>query len=95
MNDDFKITLYAARINAGLSRNEVCEAIPGLSLEMLGKIESGAIEPKVTLALKLCELYGISIDRLRFDDVKPIKRAARRTHKEAKDNEGKADGDGK
>lgn len=65
-NDDFRITLYAARINKGLSRAEVAKRV-GISVNLLGRYETGRAEPKASTVQALCEVYEIGIERLRFD----------------------------
>lgn len=82
--EDFRISLYAARVNAGYSRAEVSK-ITGLSVGTIGKYESGRGEPKASMIQTFCQLYDIGIDQLRFDDVKPINTGAGRRKKEKTD----------
>ena len=59
------LSLKAARVNAELSRSEV-ERETGITAGMLARYESGKSEPPATAIQKLCLLYGIGIERLRF-----------------------------
>ena len=94
-NDDLRITLYAARVNAGYSRSEVSR-LTGLSLQTIGKYEAGQAEPKASMLQKLCLLYGVGIEQLRFDNVKPIVTGAGRPRRKKEEgDEGKTDGHGK
>lgn len=59
------ITLKAARINANLSRKTVAEKI-GKSESTIKNWELGLFYPKQPDIEKLCALYGISYDYLKF-----------------------------
>lgn len=61
------ITLRAARVNAGLSRNEVAEAL-GIHVVTLHKWENGVTEPKLTKLTQMCEMYGIDIKDVKILD---------------------------
>lgn len=60
-----KITLLAARKNAGLTQKEAAMALK-VEKETLSRWERGLTEPKYTQAVKLSELYKIPIDMLNF-----------------------------
>ena len=60
-----KITLKAARINAGLTQKEVANKL-NISNRTLGKWENGLSFPKATMIDQLCDLYKISYDNLSF-----------------------------
>ena len=69
--DNFTLSLAAARVNTGLSRKEV-SAKTGITISMLGRYETGKSEPRASDLQKLCALYHVRIDQLRFDDIEPI-----------------------
>ena len=60
-----KITLKAARINAGLSQKEAAKKL-GISNKTLCNWESGSSFPNVKRTAALCELYGVSYDNIIF-----------------------------
>lgn len=63
MSREIKLTLAAARVNAGLTRKEVSR-ITGISVAMLGRYESGKTEIRGTALQKMCLLYKIGIEDL-------------------------------
>jgi DNA-binding XRE family transcriptional regulator len=58
------INLAAARVNANLSRKQVCEAL-GIHLNTISNYEAYTTTPDMETADKLCRLYGCT-----FDDIK-------------------------
>lgn len=56
-----KITLKAARINAGLTQKEAAKRI-GISYQTLSEYEKDASKIKLVTIKKMCTLYGIPID---------------------------------
>ena len=54
-----QVTLKAARVNAGLTRKAVAEAV-GINAETLKGWEMGKFEPRAKAFIKLCELYGVT-----------------------------------
>lgn len=60
-----KISLAAARVNAGLTQQEVIKALR-ISKNTLVNWEKGKSEPKATQLLRLAELYNIPVDNLIF-----------------------------
>lgn len=58
--DDFKISLKAARVNAGLTQEQVCEKT-GYARSTLYRWEHGMNSPKHKDLGVLCELYKVSI----------------------------------
>lgn len=60
-----KITLRAARINAGLSADEVSKNI-GICKTTLGNWERGKSSPAYDVALKLAELYSCPAEDIIF-----------------------------
>ena len=60
-----KITLKAARVNAGLTQKEAAKRL-GISNKTLWSWENGLSAPKATQTDAICELYGVSYDNLNF-----------------------------
>ena len=60
-----KITLKAARVNAGLTQGEAAKKI-GVAASTLRNWEAGITFPTQPKIEKLCEVYGISFDILFF-----------------------------
>ena len=58
-----KITLRAARVNAGLTLEQAAKKA-GYSRSALSYWEKGTRSPKLTAVQCLCQLYGINIDDL-------------------------------
>ena len=60
-----KISLKAARVNAGLSQKEVAKAL-GVSNKTVHCWENGITSPRAEYIDALCALYGVSYDDLNF-----------------------------
>lgn len=60
-----KISLKAARVNAGLSQKEVAE-LTGYSNATICSWENGRSFPKQPAIEVLCRLYGVPYDRIAF-----------------------------
>jgi transcriptional regulator with XRE-family HTH domain len=60
-----KITLAAARVNAGLTQKEVADRL-GVSNKTICSWEKGKSFPDPQQIDILCELYGISYDNIIF-----------------------------
>lgn len=60
-----KITIRAARVNAGLQQKDAAEKL-GVSNKTLGKWENGETFPPADKIPVICELYGVSYDNLNF-----------------------------
>lgn len=60
-----RITLEAARVNRGLTQPSAARKI-GVSVQTLINWEKGRTAPTVDYALKLCEVYGVTMDDLIF-----------------------------
>lgn len=60
-----KISLRAARINAGLTQKEASAHL-GISNKTLLNWEKGVTFPNTNMILKICKLYGVSFDNLNF-----------------------------
>lgn len=60
-----KISLRAARVNAGLSQKEAAARL-GVSNKTLGNWEKGITFPPADKILEICKLYSVSYDNLNF-----------------------------
>ena len=60
-----KITLKAARVNAGLKQKEAATAL-GVSNKTLSSWENGLSTPKAHQIDPICVLYGVTYDNLIF-----------------------------
>ena len=61
----FKISLEAARRNAGLSQKDAAKALK-ISNTTLGKWEMGKSYPTADKIPEICELYGVHYDNINF-----------------------------
>ena len=71
-----KITIRAARVNAGYSQKEAADRL-GVSNKTIGNWENGVTFPPADKIVAICELYGVSYDNLNFlpsDSLKAKKR---------------------
>lgn len=66
-----KITLEAARRNAGLTQKEAAEAL-GVSNKTLGSWENYITSPGVDKIPLICELYGLEYDHINFLPPNPL-----------------------
>ena len=62
---EFKISLAAARVNAGLKQGEAAEKI-GVMPQTLRNWEKGKTAPNISQVNKMCSIYGISSDYIFF-----------------------------
>jgi transcriptional regulator with XRE-family HTH domain len=62
---NFKISLEAARTNAGLTQKEVAKAL-GKSNKTVCSWEKGKSFPNAMEIDALCKLYGVSYDNINF-----------------------------
>ena len=60
-----KMTLKAARVNAGYSQKEAAKAL-NISNKTLGSWENGASFPKADKVAAICALYKVDYDNLNF-----------------------------
>lgn len=60
-----KITLAAARVNAGLTQEDVAKALK-VSNKTVSSWENGTSYPDAEQIEKLCELYGMHYDFIKF-----------------------------
>lgn len=60
-----KISLRAARVNAGYSQKEIADKL-NVSNKTIGKWEKGETFPGADKIRMLCDLYGVSYDDIIF-----------------------------
>lgn len=60
-----KVTLAAARINANLTQAQAAKAL-GVGLSTLKNWEQGKTYPNQPAIEKICELYGMPYDYIKF-----------------------------
>lgn len=60
-----KITLKAARVNAGYTQSGAAELL-GVSTRTIWQWENGLSQPKPQMIDKICEAYSITYDELIF-----------------------------
>ena len=60
-----KITLRAARVNAGLTQKDAAASLK-ISNKTLGNWENGVSAPNVKNLASLCALYGVEYDNIIF-----------------------------
>ena len=60
-----KITLSAARVNAGYSQKVAAELL-GISNKTLCNWENGKTFPDQPMIEKICNLYGVTYDMINF-----------------------------
>lgn len=60
-----KISLRAARVNAGYSQKEAADLLE-VSNKTLGNWENGITFPPADKIIAICNLYGVSYDNLNF-----------------------------
>lgn len=63
MNNNFKITLAAARVNADFTQKEVAKTLK-ISKTTLINWEKSKVKLKPTQLIALCELYKINLDNI-------------------------------
>ena len=64
------MTLRAARINRGLSREEAAERI-GVAASTIGNYERGTSFPNVPVLRRIEEVYGVAYETLVFQTAAP------------------------
>lgn len=62
-----KITLKAARVNAGLTQQDVADKLD-VALSTVRNWETGVTTPKLAHFVKLCQLYDMPMDGIFFGD---------------------------
>lgn len=68
----FKISLEAARVNAGYSQKVAAQKL-NISNTTLGKWEKGESFPTADKIPEICELYGVHYDHINFLPSRPLK----------------------
>lgn len=58
-----RVSLKAARVNAGLSQKEAAKAI-GVSNKTLGNWEKGTSYPSAEKIINICTAYSVSYDNI-------------------------------
>ena len=58
-----KITLKAARVNAGLTQKKVAKKL-NVSARTIAYWESGTVEPSVSKFFELCQIYDVKADAI-------------------------------
>lgn len=62
-----KITLKAARVNAGLTQKEAAEKL-GVAQSTLRNWENGSTDPKLPQFMALCRIYDVGCDNIFFEE---------------------------
>lgn len=60
-----RITLAAARVNAGLTQKQAAASL-NVSRETIGKWENGKVRPTADKIDPICKLYNVSYDNIIF-----------------------------
>lgn len=68
---EIKITLASARVNAGLCQKGAATKL-GVSNKTLSKWENGESFPDAEQIEKICKLYGIPYDNIKFLPSNPL-----------------------
>ncbi len=64
---ELKISLAAARVNAGLTQAEVAEKM-GVTANTVVNWEKGKATPSIVVARKLVNLYGLELNNIFFPE---------------------------
>ena len=62
-----KITLAAARVNAGMTQQEAADKV-GVTKQTIYNMENNRNNIQLPTLLKLCEIYNISLDNLKLKE---------------------------
>lgn len=65
--EQLRISLAAARVNAGLTQDDVAKKL-GIGKQTLVSWEKGETEPKISQGMALSTLYKIPLDNIFFED---------------------------
>ena len=65
MMPDFQISLEAARLNAGLTQEDVAEALH-VARKTVASWENGTLEPKISQGRQFSELFKIPLEYIFF-----------------------------
>lgn len=60
---DFKISLEAARVNAGLTQKEAAKRL-NVNVATVANWESGKTTPNAEIFIKLCKLYNCPVNAI-------------------------------
>lgn len=63
--EQLKISLAAARVNAGMTQDDVSKCLK-ISKNTLVSWEKQKTEPTATQAEELCRLYGLKLDQIKW-----------------------------
>lgn len=66
-SDRVKITLKAARINAGIKQEDAAHELE-IASSTLSFIENGIASPRFELVERMCELYNIKIENIKLKE---------------------------
>lgn len=62
-----KITLKAARVNAGLTQQDVAKEL-NVAISTVRNWENGVTTPRLAYFVQLCKLYNMPMDGIFFED---------------------------
>ena len=65
MSEKFRISLEAARVNAGMTQPQAAQAL-GVSVATILKWEKGTTLPTIDKAIALASLYSVPLDAIDF-----------------------------
>lgn len=65
MSNGFKVSLEAARVNAGMTQEDVCKELH-ITKPTLSSWEKGKTEPSISQFRQLCSLYKCPEDCIRL-----------------------------
>lgn len=65
MSEKFRISLEAARVNAGMTQPQAAQAL-GVSVATILKWEKGTTLPTIDKAIALASLYSVPLDAINF-----------------------------
>lgn len=63
MAEEIKLSLAAARVNAGLTQDEVASML-GKTKQTIIKYENGTVDPRFSTVKEMSNIYGIPIQYL-------------------------------
>lgn len=61
----YKVTLEAARVNAGLNQTQAAKKI-GVGLTTICRWETGKGKPPIDKVLKMCEVYDVPLENIQI-----------------------------
>lgn len=60
-----KLSLKAARVNAGLTQKQAADAM-GTKQSVISRWEKGQVLPSLKSIMTICRVYGVSYDQIDF-----------------------------